>query len=676
MLEHLRELLGSAAADPGRRISALSMLSDAERRQVVDEWSGAGETFSVDEPLHRLFAAQAARNPSGVAVRFRDESLTYAELDRRANRLAHSLAARGVGPDVPVALCLERSAELMVAVMGVLKAGGAYVPLDPAYPAERLMYTLADSGAPVLVTMERHLASFGEPAAGVLCLDRDAAEMAAQPEHAPAVEVDVENLAYVIYTSGSTGRPKGVPMPHVQVARLLFATDHWFGFGAQDVWTLFHSYAFDFSVWEIWGALLYGGTLVVVPYETSRDPSAFRRLLSEERVTVLSQTPSAFRQLIAADVAAGDAAGELELRHVVFAGEALEPATLRPWVARHGDARPRLINMYGITETTVHVSYRPITREEVEGGAVSVIGGAIPDQRMYVLDPRGEPAPVGVPGEIYVGGAGLARGYLGRAELTAERFVPDPFSGRPGARLYRSGDRARWLTGGDMEYMGRIDFQVKVRGFRIELGEIEAALLAHPRVREAAVLVREDAPGDQRIVAYLVPRDGEAPQPAELRPFLKERLPDYMVPSAFVALDAFPLTTNGKLDRPALPAPVAEGANGESYVAPGTAMEREIAAVWAEVLDVERVGVHDNFFDLGGNSLLLLRVQARLRAALGREVPVVDLFRSPTVSLLAAACAAEEEPAPLAVVEERSEEREKGKQRLDVLLKRKQRTRL
>ncbi len=436
----------------------------------------------------------------------------------------------------------------------------------------------------------------------------------------------------MIYTSGSTGRPKGVVVTHANVVRLFRATEHRFGFGEEDVWTLFHSYAFDFSVWEIWGALLYGGRLVVVPFATSRDPEAFRALLARERVTVLSQTPSAFRQLVRADEAAG-AADRLALRWVVFGGEALEPRTLLPWLARHGDGAPRLVNMYGITETTVHVTFRPVTLADAEAGRGSAIGEPLPDLRVYVLDRRAEPVPPGVPGEMYVGGAGVARGYLGRPELTAERFVPDPFSGEPGARLYRSGDRARRRADGELEYLGRADSQVKVRGFRIEPGEIESALLAHTGVREALVLAREDVPGEKRLVAYLV-ADGPVPL-ADLRAHLAERLPEHMVPAAFVLLDAFPLTPHGKVDRRALPAP--DGARpdeGAGYVAPRTEVEAALAEVWAESLGVERVGVDDNYFALGGDSIRSIQLLARARER-GIGFDLTDLFRHQTVAELA-----------------------------------------
>ncbi|HEV2843869.1 MAG TPA: AMP-binding protein, partial [Thermoanaerobaculia bacterium] len=413
-------------------------------------------------------------------------------------------------------------------------------------------------------------------------------------------------------------------IPHCNVVRLFDATDAWFGFGPQDVWTLFHSYAFDFSVWEIWGALLYGGRLVVVPWEVSRSPEDFLDLLARERVTVLNQTPSAFAQLARAEAARPEPLPDLRL--VVFGGEALEPASLEPWFERHGDGRPRLVNMYGITETTVHVTYRPITLADARAGRRSVIGVPIPDLGLAVMDRSLAPAPVGVPGELVVGGAGLARGYLGRPELTAERFIPDPFGGRPGARLYRSGDVGRFLPDGDVEYLGRLDNQVKIRGFRVELGEIEAALAALPGVREAVVLLREE-----RLAAYVV---GDAAIP-DLRQALRERLPDYMAPSAFVKLAAMPLTVNGKVDRKALPDPET-ASGGEEYVAPRTPTEEVIAGIWADLLGLDRVGAADRFFDLGGHSLLATQVTSRLRQAFGVEMPLHDLFEAPVLADLAA----------------------------------------
>ncbi|HYW08458.1 MAG TPA: amino acid adenylation domain-containing protein, partial [Longimicrobium sp.] len=543
LVEHFMALIGAAASAPDQPVSTLEMLSVHERERLT---APPAARFATADTLHARFADRAARTPGAIAVTSGSEALTYGELERRSGQLASHLRATGVRAGDRVGLCVERSAATIVGILAILKAGAAYVPLDPAYPEERIAYMLDDAAARVVVTV----AELAErlPAVGVrlVLLDRDAAEIDSAPEAPPAVVSVPESVAYVIYTSGSTGRPKGVEVTHANVVRLFAATDEWFGFSADDVWTLFHSYAFDFSVWEIWGALLYGGRLVVVPFLTSRSPDDFLALLAAERVTVLNQTPSAFRQLIHADDEA-EAAGRspaLALRHVVFGGEALDPATLRSWVERRGESTPLLVNMYGITETTVHVTYRVVTRGDVERGSTSPVGIPIPDLAVQLLDGRGRPVPVGVPGEMYVAGAGVARGYLGRAALTAERFVPDPFSGVPGVRLYRSGDLARRVADGSLEYLGRIDLQVKVRGFRIELGEIEGVLLEHPSVREAVVLARGSGAEERRLVAYFVPV-GTAPSPAELRAHLSGRLPDHMVPAAFMALDRFPLTANG-----------------------------------------------------------------------------------------------------------------------------------
>ena len=657
------------------------------------------------ECLHRLFAGQAASRPDALAVTSEDEGWSYGELDRRANRIAHWLLASGVRPGEIVGVCLPRSPGLVAALLGILKAGCAYLPLDPSYPAERLSFILGDSGARRVVTEARLADSLGIDGPGasadgsgastdggasasgvqaapagirplILCLDRDAGRLGRQLESEPRVQSDPALPAYVIYTSGSTGRPKGVVVTHANVARLLAATDPWFGFGPEDVWTLFHSYAFDFSVWELWGALAYGGRLVVVPYWVSRSPEAFYRLLRQQRVTVLNQTPSAFRQLVWAEgEELAGARPDLDLRRVIFGGEALDPTSLAPWYARRpepGDdrqpRRPLLVNMYGITETTVHVTYRPLTRADAGSGR-SVVGRPIPDLTLYVLEPWGgwEPMPVGVPGEICVGGAGLALGYLGRPELTAERFVPDPYGAAvgaradlgaalgarpadpgaalgarladpgaaPGARLYRSGDLARRLPDGDIEYLGRIDQQVKVRGFRIELGEIEAALAAYAGVREAAVALRQDPPAGERLVAYVVPEAGAEIHLAELRAHLVARLPEYMLPAAIVLLPALPLTAHGKLDRRALPAPERDAA-AAAYAPPCTEAERLLAGLWAELLGVERVGRDDSFFELGGHSLLATRLFARLRRTLGMDLPLAALFEEPTLSQFAA----------------------------------------
>ncbi|HSF43959.1 MAG TPA: amino acid adenylation domain-containing protein [Thermoanaerobaculia bacterium] len=495
--------LSALVERPESRYAEESLLSEAERHQALAAWNPEPTADLPTACLHELFEQQVERTPEAVALVYENERWTYRELNRRANRLAHWLLRLDVGPEVLVGLFTNRSPDLVVGLLGILKAGGAYLPLDPAYPGERLTFLLNDSRARLVVT-DRELASrLPETETTTLVLDGESPPLAEEDANPPR-RSGPGNLAYVIYTSGSTGKPKGVLVSHQNVVRLFQSTDSWFHFSSSDVWTLFHSAAFDFSVWEIWGPLLHGGKLVLVPYLVSRSPLDFLDLLGNEGVTVLNQTPSAFRQLAQA-AEEEPSPRELALRLVVFGGEALDPEDLRSWCDRRGDQAPHLVNMYGITETTVHVTYRRLLGQDCGSGSRSLIGGPIPDLRLYVVDRWQQPVPVGVPGELLVGGAGLSKGYLRRPDLTAERFVPDAFTNLPGARLYRSGDLVCRLPDGDLEYLGRIDQQVKVRGFRIELGEIEAALREHPAIQDAAVLLREDDPGDQRIVAYIVP---------------------------------------------------------------------------------------------------------------------------------------------------------------------------
>ncbi|MEU4248902.1 non-ribosomal peptide synthase/polyketide synthase [Amycolatopsis sp. NPDC026612] len=608
----LETLLLGIAENPDRPIARLPWLSAADRARLAVE-----QTPSLPAPtITELFAAQVAAHPDAIALTGDGTSLTYVELNARANRLAHRLIALGAGPERFVALRLPRSPEQVVAILAVLKAGAAYLPIDPATPAERVDRMLADTD-PVTV------------------LAPEDVDVAAGPQADPPLRCAPEHPAYVIYTSGSTGLPKGVVIPHRNVTRLLAATAGRFGFGSDDVWTLFHSYAFDFSVWEIWGPLLHGGRLVVVPHAVSRSPREFLHLLADERVTVLNQTPSAFYQLVRAGEDDPEAGARLALRYVVFGGEALETRRLAGWFARHGDRAPRLVNMYGITETTVHVTHHDLTSDV--DGATGLIGAVLPDLRGYVLDPDLNPVPAGVPGELYVAGDGLARGYLGRPGLTAARFVADPF-GAPGSRMYRSGDRVSRTGDGALRYHGRADQQVKIRGFRIEPGEIEATLLALPDVGSAAVLAREDEPGRKRLVAYVVAASPDAPpSAARLREHLARFLPEYMVPSAFVTLDELPLTRNGKLDHRALPAPAATGIEAAAFVEPRTDAERTVAAVLAATLGLERVGADGNFFELGGDSILSIRFSSALREAFGAEVSPRTVFDHPTVAGLAAA---------------------------------------
>ncbi|MEJ8643186.1 amino acid adenylation domain-containing protein [Streptomyces sp. MS1.HAVA.3] len=586
------------------------------------------------------FRRQASVRGDAIAVTGTDGRLTYRELDRSANRLAHHLRSLGVGPEVPVAVCMERTTALVTALLAVLKAGGAYVPLDPASPDERIAFTLADAGATVLVTDR---AGRGLPAAHTVVTGPGGTDLSAHPDTAPEEPgTGPASLAYVIYTSGSTGAPKGVMIEHRNVTGLLTGTRGHFGFGPDDVWSMFASAAFDVSVWEMWGALLHGGRLVVVPEETRRSPQEFHALLHRERVTVLDQTPAAFRQLVRYEEEQPPGAGPAALdalRLVVFAGEALPPEMLRPWIARHGEDRPELVNMYGITETTVHSTYRRMTSADLDAGAGSMIGGAFEGWTMKVAAADGLDAADGEAGELFVGGAGVARGYLGRPSLTAERFLPDPAATEPGARRYRSGDSARRGADGDHEYLGRLDHQVKVRGYRIELGEIENALTRHPDVRDCVVIVDEDSVGEPRLVAYWVSGGADlADGTTELREHLGRTLPAYMLPNVFVPLDRLPLTLNGKVDRRALPAPEAVRPDlGGDFEAAGTPVEKALAEIWADVLSVDRVGLDDDFFELGGHSMLATQVVARSKEQFGVAVTLRLFFDLPTVRELAAA---------------------------------------
>ncbi len=663
LLGHFQTLLEGMVANPEARVSQLPLLTESEKNQLLIDGHNPQVDYPVTKCLHQLFEEQVKRTPEAVAVVYSDQQLTYNELNCRANQLAHYLQSLGVKPDQLVGICLERSLEMIVGLLGILKAGGAYVPLDPEYPIERLSFMLEDAQLSVLLTQQKLGETLPQHQAQIIYLDSDWEKIAENSQSNLENRITPDNLAYVIYTSGSTGKPKGVLVNHSNVVRLFAATDAWYNFNSQDVWSLFHSYAFDFSVWEMWGALLYGGRLVVVPYLITRSPEAFYQLLCQEKVTILNQTPTAFRQLIQAEESLkgsflplsrgvrGDRSSttdnDLSLRLVIFGGEALEINSLQPWFQRHGDQCPQLVNMYGITETTVHVTYRPLSMTDLDSTA-SVIGRPIPDLQVYLLDQYLQLVPVGVPGEMYVGGAGVTKGYLNRPELTTERFISSPFEkdevipptplnkgGNEPSKLYKTGDLARYLPKGELEYLGRIDNQVKIRGFRIELGEIEALLASHPQIWETVVIVRDDTTGDKRLVAYIVPQSEKTITINEIRQFLKAKLPDYMIPNAFVILDALPLTANGKIDRRALPPPESSSEPSEKYVAPRNPIEDILVTVWSEVLKVEKVGINDNFFELGGHSLLATKLVAQIRDRLKVELPLRQLFNSATLAELA-----------------------------------------
>ncbi|UQZ55909.1 non-ribosomal peptide synthetase [Bacillus subtilis] len=638
LADRLMRLLEAAESDPDEQIGNLDILAPEERSSMVTDWQSVSEKIPP-ACLPEQFEKQAALRPDAIAVVYENQELSYAELNERANRLARMLISEGVGPEQFVALALPRSLEMAVGLLAVLKAGAAYLPLDPDYPADRIAFMLKDA-QPAFIMTNTKAADHIPPVENVPKIVLDDPELAEKLNTYPAENpknkdrtqpLSPLNTAYVIYTSGSTGVPKGVMIPHQNVTRLFAATEHWFRFSSDDIWTMFHSYAFDFSVWEIWGPLLHGGRLVIVPHHVSRSPEAFLRLLVKEGVTVLNQTPSAFYQFMQAEREQPDLGQALSLRYVIFGGEALELSRLEDWYNRHPENRPQLINMYGITETTVHVSYIELDRSMAALRANSLIGCGIPDLGVYVLDERLQPVPPGVAGELYVSGAGLARGYLGRPGLTSERFIADPF-GPPGTRMYRTGDVARLRADGSLDYVGRADHQVKIRGFRIELGEIEAALVQHPQLEDAAVIVREDQPGDKRLAAYVIPSE-ETFDTAELRKYAAERLPDYMVPAAFMTMKELPLTPNGKLDRKALPAPdFAAAVTGRG---PRTPQEEILCDLFMEVLHLPRVGIDDRFFDLGGHSLLAVQLMSRIREALGVELSIGNLFEAPTVAGLA-----------------------------------------
>ncbi|MEO4013076.1 non-ribosomal peptide synthase/polyketide synthase [Pseudomonas sp. P2663] len=631
LAEQWLNLLRAVVADPQQRVAELPMLQAPQCDALIQHWNPTFQAQPPSPTLHHLFEAQAAERPNAIALAYEGEQLTYAALNAQANRLARKLREQGVGPEVRVGIATERAMPLVVGLLAILKAGGAYVPLDPQYPAERLSYMIEDSGITLLLT-QQHLIDGLPSRDGVQVLSLESLQLDAfSADNLPALATP-DNLAYVIYTSGSTGRPKGALLSHGNVGRLLTATAAEFNFGPDDVWTLFHSYAFDFSVWELFGSLCTGGRLVIVPYYISREPQEFHRLLCDEGVTVLNQTPTAFRQLLPIACASERS---MSLRQVIFGGETLEVASLRPWFERFGDQQPTLVNMYGITETTVHVTYRAIRLADLDGKAQSPIGLPIRDLRWYLLDSQLQPVPVGVVGELYIAGAGLARGYHGRFGLTAERFVPSPFDASQ--RLYRSGDLARQRADGSIDYLGRIDQQVKIRGFRIELGEIEAALLAQPGVRQAVLSVHTGDGGPQ-LCAYVVaeqpPHDPIAWRD-NLRAALKVDLPDYMVPSHWLLLDALPLTGNGKLDRKALPVPDAQEWQ-RPFEAPEGDLERQLADIWASVLGVAQIGRRDNFFELGGHSLLAAQASARVELELGIELPLRALFESTDLQAYAA----------------------------------------
>ncbi|HEY0065812.1 MAG TPA: amino acid adenylation domain-containing protein, partial [Flavisolibacter sp.] len=614
MARHLHQLLSVLPRESMTPIRQLDYLEDDEKHQLLHGFNDAAVDYPQDKTIVHLFEEQAAATPHNIAVAFEDKELSYRELNEQANQLAHYLrSSYAIHPDDLIAVQLERSEQMIVSLLAVLKSGGAYVPIDPEYPQERIGYMISDSGCKLVID-EELLKSFRKEE------DRYSRENLTSSSLLPS------HLAYVIYTSGTTGKPKGSLIEHRNVVRLFKTGKPLFDFGEKDVWTVFHSFCFDFSVWEMYGALLFGGKTVVVSKAIAQDTAAYRQLLVEQKVTVLNQTPSAFYNLIREELESTTTG--LQLRYVIFGGEALSPGRLRDWKEKYPVTK--LVNMYGITETTVHVTCKEITKKEIEEN-ISNIGKPIPTLSCYVLDQNGQLLPPGVWGELYVGGEGVCRGYLNRPELTAQRFLSSPF--KAGERLYRSGDRVRLLQSGELEYGGRMDEQVKVRGYRIELGEIESVLQSHPDVESSVVIARTGTDGEKELVAYVA--GSSSLNTPELRRHIGATLPAYMIPTHFVQLDELPLTSNGKVDRKRLPAPEAGLETGAEYIAPRNETEEKLAGIWQKILGTEKIGVRDNFFELGGHSLRATRLASQVRRQLNVQVPLAELFAHPVLEDMA-----------------------------------------
>ena len=621
MLGHYQTLLEAVVQNPDQSISTLPILTEVERGRVLVEWNDTRQDYPR-ACVHELFEAQVERRPEAVALVWGAEQLSYGELNRRANQVAHELRSRGVGPEAVVGICVERCPDMLAALLGILKAGGAYVPLDPAFPRERLMFMLRDAGVQVLLTQEHLRAKLSESTARFICLDSDWAAISKQPSENCRSGAGPETLAYVIYTSGSTGLPKGVEISHRALANFLASMQVKPGLTEKDTLLAITTASFDIAALELYLPLTVGARVALVSRETATDGQRLRESLATSGATCMQATPATWRLLVNAGWE-----GNQDLK-ILCGGEALPRELANDLVKRASS----VWNMYGPTETTVWSTVYQVT----SGTGPVFVGRPIANTELYVLDSELQPVPIGVAGELYIGGDGLARGYRNRPELTAEKFVPHPFSQYAEARLYNTGDLARYRADGNLEFLGRRDNQVKIRGFRVELGEIEAALGEHPAVQATVVVVRDEAPGEQRLVAYAVLHPSSLARAEDLRSFLKNKLPDYMLPGRFEFLANLPVTPGGKVDRRALPAPGSGRLEGEpSYVAPRTELEKKLAAIWAEVLQLDRVSIHDNFFDLGGHSLLAVKVVARVEKTLGKKLPVICIFRLPSISELA-----------------------------------------
>ncbi|CAA7393176.1 Linear gramicidin synthase subunit D [Chryseobacterium fistulae] len=648
LLEGMELMLDQLLKDPSLTTDRLSYVSAIQYQDLIHSWNDTAVAYDTHVTLHELFERQVEKTPDHIALVYEDVKLSYRDLNERSNQLAHYLLQNyEIQPNELIPLCLERSEDMLIGILGVLKSGGAYVPMDPGYPMDRIEHILGDTNARLVIVEEntkdrlydyKELIDTEEESSHLSIISLDALEIIGSLKKCsidnPTTEVSSGDLSYVIYTSGTTGKPKGVMIEHKNVVRLFSATDHWYGFTDKDVWSLFHSYVFDVSVWEMWGALLHGGKLLIPSVAQTKDLYLFFDLCYKNNLTVLCKTPTAFYQFI--DVALSKEVELSRLRYVIFAGEALNFASLEPWYGRYSE-NPLLINMYGTTETTVHASYRELDSEEL--GNSSMVGKSIPDQRIYVLDAYLRPVPVGAVGELYIGGAGLSRGYLNLAELTSERFLENPFQREEereigyNGRMYKTGDLGRYLPGGDLEYIGRNDFQVKIRGYRIELGEIENGLLSYEGIRQSIVLAKENSSGLKYLVGYYV-SDTEV-NSEDLSVYLSGLLPEYMVPSTYVHLEEFPLTINGKLDRKALPEPSFTG--DREYIAPETTLEKQLSEIYGEVLGLpsESIGLHDDFFRLGGNSIMAIKLISKIHQGLHLKASVAMVFSHKTIFGLA-----------------------------------------
>lgn len=635
MLEHFQNLLSAVVANPDQNLAELSLLSKSERQRLLVEWNDTSAEFSRDATIHELFEAQVARTPDAIAAEFQSARITYRELNARANQLARYLGKLGVGPEVLVGVCVERSLEMLISILAVLKAGGAYVPLDPIYPAERIAFMIEDAGLTLLLTQDRLVKDIPPSGARIIPVDADAEVIALESDQNPTIKVTPRNLAYIIYTSGSTGKPKGVAVEQRSLVNFIEAAVAAYEIKSSDRVLQFASLCFDLSVEEIFPALICGATVVLRTEEMISSPRDFLIQCNAWRVTVLDLPTAYWHELT--DAIDGDLSVPASVRLVIIGGEKALPERVHAWQRCAGES-VRLVNSYGPTETTVVATLCDLKQQDetVERQSVS-IGKPIRNATVFVLDELQRPVPIGVPGELYIGGVGVARGYLNRPELTSEKFIPDPFGKDEDARLYRTGDGVRYRADGAIEFVGRVDNQIKIRGFRVELGEIEQALRNHPRVADCVMVLHEDETADKRLVAYVVPASEPAPTLTELRSFLKTRLPSYMLPSVLETISALPLMPNGKTDRRALPEPRQFRPDAlESFVAPRTLTEALLASAWSEALKLERVGVHDNFFELGGHSLLAARVVSNLRHSMNLELTMVDVLRSPTIAELAA----------------------------------------